>query len=312
MEFAPINAGRTTRPATQSTAPAGRRSAMNSQTTFDMRRSRRALISGHRRACARAARAAWRRNREPARQCLARTWGSLARPLARVLAHPDFARPNIEPSQHWRLFRRHRLWGAFNAALSGVPSGAFTLDIEVVSGTCQPQGVNLTSAAAGVRVHKLGSSGSQAAHWAAVNATGFQTQIAALGLDGVQILLGTNDTANDRTPTQFSGDIATIAARVLAAVPSIDRLVTMPPENQRGEDVRMADCAAKVSDLCITERMAFLNLQPAFGDASNPSEYGSDGTLPLFLSDHTHPVYLPDPNGAKIVREILGFLGVAV
>lgn len=201
--------------------------------------------------------------------------------------------------------------GAQSAALSGIPTGAWTLDLEVVSGNCRPQGVNLTSAAAGIRIHKLAGTGTQAAQWAAVDATGWQTQIAALGLDAVQVMHGPNDQANDRTPAQFAANVQTIMARALAAVPGIDRLITMPPENQMEEPVKMVGYARATAKVAVQDRIAYLNTQPAFGDPNNPTEYGSAGALVLFASDNIHPVTEPDPNAVVLLNEILDFLGVA-
>lgn len=191
--------------------------------------------------------------------------------------------------------------GQQSALLAGLPaSGAWTLDLEVVSGTCKPQGVDLQSAASGIRVHKLGATGSKAQHWAAADATGWETSLGLLGLTSAVVLLGTNDEFAGRTADQFNNDLTTIGTRIAAAVPAIDLMLAMPAENQSGNAIKMADYAAKASVLALAQDWAFLNFQPLFGDASNPNEYGSDGAIPLYASDDTHP----DPaTGGRLIAD---------
>jgi hypothetical protein len=194
--------------------------------------------------------------------------------------------------------------GVQSALLAGMPgSGAWTFDVEVVSGTCKPCGVDLQSAASGVRVHKLGGTGTQAAQWAAVDATQWQASIAALAPQVVTVMHGTNDQFANRTPTQFAADLTTIVTRLRAAVPSVDVLIAMPAENQSGNSVKMSDYALAAAQVAAEQKCAFLDTQYLFGDASNPTEYGSAGTIPLYASDNIHP----DPlTGGRVLVD--GFL----
>ena len=180
--------------------------------------------------------------------------------------------------------------GVQSALLSGLPSsGAWTLDLEVVSGTCQPCGVDIQSAASGVRVHKLGCTGSRTQQWAAVDATQWQASISSLAPQLVTIMHGTNDQFAARTPAQFAADLTTIITRVRAAVPSADVAVVMPAENQYGNPTSMALYAAAAVDVALAQGCAYLDTQYLFGDASNPAEYGSAGAIPLYSSDLIHP-----------------------
>lgn len=197
--------------------------------------------------------------------------------------------------------------GVQSALLGGLPaSGAWTLDMEVVSGTCQPMGVDIQSAASGVRVHKLGCTGSRANQWAAVNAAQWQASITSLAPQLVTIMLGTNDQTIARTPAEFAADLTTIITRVKAAMPSVDIAIMMPAENQRGLPTLMSTYAAAAVEVAYTQNCAYLDTQYLFGDASNPTEYGSAGTIPLYSPDLVHPVAAT--GGRVIVDGVMRFL----
>lgn len=202
------------------------------------------------------------------------------------------------------------------AALTGFTSGTWTLWIEVVSGTVHLQGVNLASEASGVRVHKLGATGSQAAQWANVDGTQWQAAIGALAPDMVMVIHGRNDQANSRTPALFAAAVETIMTRVRAAVPGVDRMVVAYPENQAQAKVRMPSYSRVLAGLCVRHRMAFKDAQPAYGDPNNAEEYGSAGDLRLFSADNEHPVTRAAPtaenlwpNAVVLHNELLHFLG---
>lgn len=180
--------------------------------------------------------------------------------------------------------------GVQGALLGGLPaSGAWTLDMEVVSGTCQPIGVDIQSAASGVRVHKLGCTGSRANQWVAVNAAQWQASINSLAPQLVTIMLGTNDQTIARTPAEYAADLTTIITRVKTAMPSVDIAILMPAENQRGLSTLMSTYAAAAVEVALTQGCAYLDTQYLFGDAGNPTEYGSAGAIPLYSADNIHP-----------------------
>jgi lysophospholipase L1-like esterase len=196
--------------------------------------------------------------------------------------------------------------GVQSALLGGLPaSGAWTLDMEVVSGTCQPCGVDFQSAASGVRVHKLGCTGSRTNQWTAVDAAQWQASITSLAPQLVTIMLGTNDQTIARTPAEVAADLTTIITRVKAAMPSVDIAIMMPAENQRGLATLMSTYAAAAVEVAYTQNCAYLDTQYLFGDASNPTEYGSAGTIPLYSADLVHP--LASTGGRVIADGVMRF-----
>lgn len=196
--------------------------------------------------------------------------------------------------------------GVQSALLGGVPaSGAWTLDMEVVSGDCQPCGVDFQSAASGVRVHKLGCTGSRTNQWTAVDAAQWQASITSLAPQLVTIMLGTNDQTIARTPAEVAADLTTIITRVKTAMPSVDIAIMMPAENQRGLPTLMSTYAAAAVEVAYAQNCAYLDTQYLFGDANNPTEYGSAGTIPLYSSDLVHP--LASTGGRVIADGVMRF-----
>lgn len=183
--------------------------------------------------------------------------------------------------------------------LAGDPGGAVTLEIETVSGTFKPAGLDVQSASSGIIVHKLGSSGSSAANWTAPTAADWQAGITALGIESASILTGTNDEAARVTPAEFKESLRTIITRLRAAVPGMDIALVMPPENQNGYETAMPDLSAAALELALEMRCTFCDLQPSFGDPYKPTEYGDGGAFPLFNADNTHP----SDAGAHVIAE---------
>lgn len=120
--------------------------------------------------------------------------------------------------------------------LAGLPASAWTLWIEVVSGTVKLSGVNALRAGPGVRVNKLGKNGTHTAQWASINEVDFSVGHAALGSDLVIVHHGTNDQwlsgAVTSTPDEYHDYVDTIVARLRAAVPTADILLSTPPERE--------------------------------------------------------------------------------
>lgn len=162
--------------------------------------------------------------------------------------------------------------GLQTGALAGFPgSGAWSLDIEVVSGSVQLCGTNLTSAAKGVRWNKLGCNGSRAGHWTAVTAAQQQSGWAALGADITLLKFGTNDRTANITPSQYLTDMTSLVGRVRAAIPSVggvpagDILVSVPPQSTEVLTMQMADYAEAMRNACDALDVGFQDLQPFFG-----------------------------------------------
>jgi lysophospholipase L1-like esterase len=77
----------------------------------------------------------------------------------------------------------------------------------------------------GVVLHKIASSGSRAADFAAVDATTWRTALAGVAPNIVCIMLGVNDAANIDTPSGFKANLQTMIANIQAAVPLADILL---------------------------------------------------------------------------------------
>ncbi len=173
-------------------------------------------------------------------------------------------------------------------ALAGVPATAWTLDLEVVSGTVKLCGLNgKTSTANGVTVHKLGCSGGRAQQFAAVNAAEWQTGLAALAPNTVIMFLGVNDQNLNRTPAQYSADMQTMITRAKTAVPTADILLVAAPANGLSHTYPMSDYTTVLYDLAVLNFTAFIDMQYVFGESY--SEYGYGSTRNWFLSDNIHP-----------------------
>ena len=180
-------------------------------------------------------------------------------------------------------------------------SGAWTLEIEVVSGTVTLCGDNSTGTDPGVLFHKLGSTGSQAFHWAAAD---FSAGLIALQPHIVTVMLATNDQTIPRTPAAFGGYLETIVTRIRTAIPLVDVVIAMPADNQRANAYAMPLYAAEARRVAVEQNCAFMDLQYLFGD--DPADYASDGPLPLNNSDDVHPE--PATGGRVIVDAFCRFL----
>ena len=176
--------------------------------------------------------------------------------------------------------------GLLTFPLSGLPSTAWTLDLEVASGTVNLAGLDVRKAGAGIRLHKLGGTGSRAAQWAAVDGTQWQAGLAALDPRLVTVLLGTNDQAC-YDATAFKGYVQTMIDRIRAAVPAADILLVAPPENFAGRPRPMSDYATALYELAQANGCAFLDLQFVFG--ASLADYAAGSSRPWFDPDGIHP-----------------------
>lgn len=172
--------------------------------------------------------------------------------------------------------------------LAGIPAGAFTLELEVTAGVTKLCGVDMQSAASGVRVHKLGASGSGTNHWSVVDAAQWATGLQSIAPNLVTVMLGTNDVFN-MTAATYRANLQIMLTRIKAALPSADVMIIMPPENARTDHPTtfMVDFAAQAYELAAINQCAFLDLQYLFGAAY--AEYSWGSARPWLLSDLTHP-----------------------
>ncbi len=168
---------------------------------------------------------------------------------------------------------------------TGMPAGAGTLIIEVVSGSCTLHGLDWVSAASGYVLHKCGATGSAASSWIGVNAAQQQASWTALAPTIVSILLGVNDNNTPVTKAVYKANVEAIILRVRAAVPTADIWLIAPAQTPRIKSVLLAEYAAALYELAVQYGCCFTSLQDVFGDASNPSQYSSQGARPWFQDD---------------------------
>jgi lysophospholipase L1-like esterase len=189
--------------------------------------------------------------------------------------------------------------GLQTALLAGIPAGAWTLDIDVVSGTAHLCGLDIQKTTDGVRFHKLGGSGSRATHWLGVDSTQWQGGIAMLAPNLVSICLGTNDQTTDAKVT-YKANISALIDRVRAAVPAADVLLIAPCENGAGRTVPMSDYQAAMFELAVDKKCAAINLQHVFGEV--PADYAAGSLRPWFNADTIHP---EPATGGRVIADAL-------
>lgn len=162
-----------------------------------------------------------------------------------------------------------------------------TLEIEVTAGTVTLHGDDRRSNAAGVVVHRLGSSGSSlGAQWLAVDATQWQSILATMGSHLTVVFHGTND-RNNSSPDALAANYRTASNRILTASPATDLLWISPPENYLTDyAIPMADYTAAVRAAALEDRRAHLDLQPIWGLLA---DYRHDSIRPFMSSDMIHP-----------------------
>lgn len=175
------------------------------------------------------------------------------------------------------------------------------INVEVVSGTVSLCGIKPIGTGSGVRVHKLGASGSSLASWLSMDATDFGKALAEMALDTVIILTGTNDQRITGGATVFEANLRAFIARIRATLPGADILFVMPCENERTDNpVTMASMAARARTVASDLNCAFINLQYIFGE--NPADYAYGSIHPWFASDGIHP----DPaTGGYLIKDAI-------
>jgi lysophospholipase L1-like esterase len=174
--------------------------------------------------------------------------------------------------------------------LAGLPTAAaaWTLEVEVVSGTVRLNGFEARYPDNGVRINKVGQNGSQAYHWSRPTATGsaeWQSAVAAMDIDLFTIMLGANDQPNNQTQA-LADYLLTIVNNCKLASPVADVMVVMQPENHLGRTTPMTAFALAVRNMCVANKIPFMDTQYGFGDTT--VEYAQGG-IRDFLSDGMHP-----------------------
>jgi lysophospholipase L1-like esterase len=195
-----------------------------------------------------------------------------------------------------------------NYPLSGVPSGAYTLTIEVVSGSPILHGVDMfMTGANGVVGHKLGAAGSKLSQWAPLsNDSKWRDNLSELAPSMVVVMLGTNDDIANGSISGFSSDMSALVANIKLSVPDADILLVMPPQNVGANSKVNARGYADVSlEIAKLESVGFISLQPFYG--LDYDDYKSGSTRDWFDPDGFHPNY----SGGSVVNAnaILDIIG---
>ena len=173
---------------------------------------------------------------------------------------------------------------------AGMPttSPRWQLEIEVVSGSVDLQGVDIRGTAPGYIAHKLGSSGSTAEVWFGQDATNWNASIASLGPDVAYLMWGTNESVAGQDPAYFGTLVQAMGVRCRAAMPRIDLCLMVPCENTPANLYPMANYADTAAAKALLLGACFIDLQTAFGLI--PSEYDNASARPLLGADGRHPV----------------------
>lgn len=194
-------------------------------------------------------------------------------------------------SGSWTALNLSSVSGAGAAvSLASVPTGAWTLDLQVVSGSCQLCGIDLQETGPGVRVHNLANNGSAAVNWAN-NVTQSELALAWARLGQVNLflsLLGTNDQGQGWSYAQFGAAYNTLVATMLSASPATDRLLLCPAENGRGLSLMMTQYAIQQRVVAKNNKVCQANLQQLFGDTIADYRFSNSNRSAL-RSDDLHP-----------------------
>jgi hypothetical protein len=196
-----------------------------------------------------------------------------------------------------------------SAALSSVPGTSGTLLIEVVSGTVNLGGVDFKSTAAGVRVHKLGVSGSATNTWSSTSSSIYPARLAELLCTTILIDLDINDRGNNFAPAGLhTTQLQAIINRVRTAYPYADiGLISSQEDNRVGLTYAQSLYAAANLELASTNNLAHLNMQEFFGTA-NADYAAANPSRAWMAADLIHPVAL---TGGRVYADaVLGFIDV--
>lgn len=182
--------------------------------------------------------------------------------------------------------------GAANIDLTGIPITECIARIKVISGSVSLAGVDLKSSISGVRVNKLGGSGSNTTNWAGVTAETWRSQISKLAANAHIVMFGTNDQGASMSTDTFKNNLSTIFANITNALPATDKLLGMPPENNRTNNaIAMNLYAQAAREYAVSNDAVFIDTQYFFGSAANNgAAYAfANANRAWYGSDLVHP-----------------------
>lgn len=147
-------------------------------------------------------------------------------------------------------------------SITGLSDASHVLTVEVVSaggaGICM-LGVDCKVAGNGVRVHKLGASGSTAASWTAhPDGAVLAAALAVMAPNVIAVTLGTNDHSNSVDPAAFA---ASIEALLVTAIGSLDAqaLIVSPADNGNTAVYTVQDYVSELRSSSVAEGYAMFD-----------------------------------------------------
>lgn len=192
------------------------------------------------------------------------------------------------------------LYSTLDISVTG-QSPSFTLDFEVE--TSGSTGVTLFGAEAiastpGVRINRLGHSGSKASHFSAANAK-WDSAMAVLAANGSISCFGTNDQVDAVDQATFTANCSTITSRLRAIDAAHDITFMAPWENLASRSTPISVYEVGAHNASIANQAAMISLPNAV--ASTPTEYRSDTNTPWMQYPGTADTLHPSSRGNKLI-----------
>lgn len=177
--------------------------------------------------------------------------------------------------------------GGQAVALSSVPTGDWTLEIEIVSGTCTLCGVNLKSTSPGVIFHNLAATGSTMSGWSGHTGS-LLTALPRIStsIRLFWIALMTNDQGSGTDYGVFAAAQLNFINMLRAAFPNPDIICVIPAENARGLPKLLPLYGRETKLLGRAQKFTVLDEQPLFGE--NVTDYNFASAPSLLRSDTLH------------------------
>ena len=188
------------------------------------------------------------------------------------------------------------LTGYQTTVISGLTSAPHVLLVTItVAGSAGVTllGADAQNSAVGVRVNALGHSGAQASNYTAVNAANWEAGITALGCNLAVLQLGVNDHNANVAPATYAASMATIGARVVAALPLADVMLISSPDNGQVSTVSFSDYAVYLRAKAQVNAWGFIDQFRDFGP------YVDANSRALFLGNHH-----PNADGGRVLANL--------
>lgn len=167
-----------------------------------------------------------------------------------------------------------------SVTVSGLDGSSHTLTVEVVAASVagiKILGCDCQKTGNGVRTHDLGNDGSTTSDWVGVDATIWEAGLAALAPHTVAIILGVNDRVSNVPPSTYYNNLATLCARITAALPLADILLIAPADISGGTyTYTAAEYADQMYALAVANNYAFFDLRlniPSYANGNSRGLY---------------------------------------